>query len=349
MRPPRPHTALTHAGVLRRIVRRMKTQRSVLLGGVVLGLFGVVACTNGDGDRLAPRPPPPAGAVPGALDGAHQAYLDGDYLALGERVRDVLLDARSSVLVKENAFALLDKAYEFQKGQLPSRSVLPSGMDGVKYGVVRGMSQQRPFYRVYLYGRMKDAAQVRNLSVRLLPDEPLLDTTTGPAQLSVKPEGSSGLQRFVLEREVAELPRDGVLAVHFEMQDGTTSDSWFIAHAAASSATPEIQSPGPSSAIAAGHPLVQWTPFRSPEYLPFERRTLSVYVGDSAEGTAWDYWTQDHGELGAVKIGDHPPAARTSLLPGDYWLNVTCGETRSFGPITLARESRTSLGFHVVP
>jgi hypothetical protein len=327
----------------------MKTKH---LGGVVLGLLGALGCTNGNPDRsapVAPPPAPPSAATPGALDAAHQAYLDGDYLALGERVRDVLLDARSSELVKENAYALLDKAYEVQKGHLPSRSTLPAGMEGVKYGVVRGASQQRPYYRVYLYGRMKDASQVRNLAVRILPDEPLLDSITGPAQLSVKPEGSSGLQRFVLEREVPELPRDGVLSLHFEMQDGTTSDSWFITHSAGSSATPEIQSPGSSSAVAAGHPLVSWTPFHSPEYLPFERRTLSVYVGDSAEGTAWDFWTQDYGDLAAVKIGDHPPAARTSLVPGDYWLNVTCGETRSFGPITLARESRSSLGFHAVP
>lgn len=327
----------------------MKTR---LLGGVVLGLLGTLGCTNGNNDRGAPvsaPPPPPPAVAPGALESAHQAYLDGDYLALGDRVRDVLLDARSSDLVKENAFALLDKAFEVQKGHLPSRFVLPPGMEGVKYSVVRGQSLQHGYYRVYLYGRMKDASQVRDLSVRLLPDTPMLDTSAGIGQLSVKAEGSSGMQRFVLEREVPEVPRDGVLAIHFGMKDGTVSDGWVITHAAAASATPEIQSPSASSTVPAGHPVVSWTPFRSPEYLPFERRTLSVYVGDSAEGTAWDFWTQDYGDLAAVRVGDHLPAARTSLIPGDYWLTLGCGETRMFGPITLARESRSQLGFHVVP
>lgn len=322
----------------------MKTR---LLGGVVLGLLGALGCTNAPSPSSSPPPPPVA--APGALDSAHQAYLDGDYLALGDRVRDVLLDARSSDLVKENAFALLDKAFEVQKGHLPSRFVLPPGMEGVKYAVVRGQSQQHGYYRVYLYGRMKDASQVKDVSVRLLPDTLMLDSAAGIGQLSVKPEGSSGMQRFVLEREVPELPRDGVLSIHFGMKDGAVSDGWAITHSAASSATPEIQSPSSSSTVAAGHPLVSWTPFRSPEYLPFERRTLSVYVGDSAEGTAWDFWTQDYGDLAAVKVGDHLPAARTSLVPGDYWLTLGCGETRMVGPITLARESRTQLGFHVVP
>jgi len=219
----------------------------------------------------------------------------------------------------------------------------------VKYGVVRGASPQRPFYRVYVYGRMKDATQVRSLAVRLLPDRALLDSAARIGELSVAPDGTSVMQRFVLEREVAELPGDGVIAIHLELKDGTTSDGWVIAHASASSATPEIQTPAASSAVAGGQPLVRWAPFRSPQYLPFESRTLSVYVGDSAEGTAWDFWTQNYGALAAVKIGDHGPAAKTSLIPGAYWRNVTCGETRTFGPITLARESRTSLGFHVAP
>lgn len=348
MRVRTPHTALTLAGKARCIFRRMKIQS---IGGVVLGLFGAMGCTNGNSDRTtsAPLPAPPPAAAPGALDGAHQAYLDGDFLALGDRVRDVLLDARSSDLVKENAFALLDKAYEVQKGHLPSRFTLPPGIEGVKYGVVRGVSPQRPFYRVYVYGRIKDATQVRNLAVRLLPDQPLLDSAARIGELSVKPEGTHGMHRFVLEREVAELPRDGVIALHLELNDGTTSDGWVITHAGASSATPEIQAPAASSAVAGGHPLVSWTPFRSPEYLPFERRTLSVYVSDSGEGTAWDFWTQDYGDLAAVKIGDFAPAARTSLIPGDYWLTLSCGEDRTFGPVTLARVSRTSLGFHVVP
>ena len=56
-----------------------------------------------------------------------------------------------------------------------------------------------------------------------------------------------------------------------------------------------------------------------------------------------------YGELGAVKIGDHAATAqKTSLVPGDYWLNVACSEGRKFGPVSLTRESRSVSSFRVV-
>jgi hypothetical protein len=56
-----------------------------------------------------------------------------------------------------------------------------------------------------------------------------------------------------------------------------------------------------------------------------------------------------YGELGAVKIGDHAATPKkTSLVPGDYWLNVACSEGRNFGPVSLTRESRSVSSFRVV-
>src|SRR4051794_10682473 len=104
-----------------------RMNNSILLSALVTC---AVACTDASPARQNEPPPPPAAAsAPGALQAAHDAYLEGDFLAVGDRVRDVLLDARSSELVKENALELLDKAYEVQKGKLPLRFVLPPGFE----------------------------------------------------------------------------------------------------------------------------------------------------------------------------------------------------------------------------
>jgi len=324
---------------------------------IAIGILGcataLAGCADGadkKSDQTA-RPAPAQAATPGTLQSAHEAYLDGDFVAVGERVRDVLLDTRSSDLVKQNAFELLDKAYEAQKGSLPSRFVLPPGFEGVKYGVVRGMSGQTPFFRIFVYGHTRDITHLKAVSLRRLPDEVLLDSTpvTGKDSLKLKHE-KVGYDTFVVERSFESLPADGVFSLRFDLDDGTSPEGWFISHAQSSSATPELRTPAPSTSTADVHPVVSWVPFRSPEFQPFEFRTLSVWVSrDGGDGVAWDIWMQNYGELGAVKVGDQPPAAKTSLVPGDYWLNVTCGEGRKFGPIAMTRESRTVAPFHVVP
>jgi hypothetical protein len=327
----------------------------LLLGIATCVISTLLGCDgSSSSDRRADVPPPVtpvAAAPPGALQSAHDAYLDGDFVALGERVRDVLLDARSSELVKENALALLDKAYDVQKGRLPSRFVLPAGFEGIKYGAVRGMSPQGPFYRIFLYGRTRDASHLAGVSVTRLPDEPLLesDATKGKGKLQIKHE-LPGWDTFVLERVVPALPGDGVLSLRLELDDGTVSEGWFIGRSLASSATPEIKTPVSSASVADTHPQISWAPFHSPEYLPFEWRTISVYVsGEAPNELVWDLWMKDYGDLASVRVGEHPAAKRVSLIPGDYWLNMTCGEVRMFGPIATSRESRTVMPFHLVP
>src|SRR4051794_28695468 len=71
-----------------------------------------------------------------ALDAAHEAYLAGDWIALGERVRDVLLQPNTPSSIADNAYALLDKAYEAQGANLPSAFVLPSDVKTMNYSQV---------------------------------------------------------------------------------------------------------------------------------------------------------------------------------------------------------------------
>jgi hypothetical protein len=327
-------------------------QRNVC--GVIMCGLALAACVDPAGEKksdvTAPQAVAPA-ATPGTLQRAHDAYLEGDFLAVGERVRDVLLDTRANDLVKENALELLDKAYEAQQGSLPSRFVLPPGFEGIKFSLVRDVNGQSASFRTFLYGRTRDISHLKSVTVRRLPDEVLLDSTPGSGKGSLKLRHDKvGYDTFVVERVLNALPADGVFTVRFDLDDGTSPEGWFISHSQSSTATPELRTPVPSTSTSDAHPVISWVPFRSPEYQPFELRTLSVWVGrDGADETSWDIWMQNYGELGAVKVGDQPPAAKTSLIPGDYWLNVSCGEGRMFGPVAMTRESRAVAPFHVVP
>jgi hypothetical protein len=229
--------------------------------------------------------------------------------------------------------------------------VLPPELEGLKFGAVHGASPQGPFFRIFMYGRIRDIAHLKRVVVKRLPDETLLDSAdgSGKGKLVIKHD-KPGYDTFVVERVVPTLPDDGVVSLRIELDDGTAPEGWFISHKLASSTTPEIRSPLSSASISDVHPLVSWVPFHSPEYMPFEWRTLSVYVSsETTKDTAWDFWTKDYGDLAAVHIGDHAPAAKTSLIPGDYWLNVTCSEGRMFGPIAITRDARTVGPFHLVP
>lgn len=145
------------------------------------------------------------------------------------------------------------------------------------------------------------------------------------------------------------LPKDGVFSVRVEIDRAPLFDTWFPASKLAATSTPEVASPTSANVVSDAHPVVQWKPFRSPEWAPFDRRRVGVYVSDTTtNNVAWYLWKEEAGELSRVRIGDHDGAKKTSLAPGSYWLALTGAESRSFGPITIDRRGQTGVPFNVV-
>lgn len=315
----------------------------------VASFVWLAACTGAENRTLDPTPAPTN--APSALQAAHEAYLSGDSTAMGERIRDVLLDPTSGELAKENAFELLDKAYDAQKGALPSRSVLPAGFENMKLGVMHGQGPNAPYGTIYLYVQAVEGtgAHVTEMSVRRLPGEVLLDLRSARGKLAIR-RNRPGFEDLVLEvTGVESPPADGVYAIRIAVDDGRLFDGWVIARGMASTATPEVLSPTPSISFSDPNPELRWTPFTSPQYAPFEQRTLSVYVHDEGNHkAAWDYWLASPGSLSTVRVGNHPAAPKTTLSPGSYWFSLTASEERKFGPVRLARSSQTGVPFNVV-
>lgn len=302
----------------------------------------------GESAPSAPTTPPPRGAS-GPLDAAHKAYLEGDFTAVAERIRDVLLDPASNDLVKENAYALLDKSYEVNGGRLPATSTMPAGYADLQYGVVRGIAQHgAPFYKLFARGRTRDASHIKGFTVKRLPDQVLLDKQAKKGTFDLR-DDEPGYKDFVIELEdLSSAPPDGVYTMRLELDDGTVGEGWFIAHGLTSSASPEVKTPLPSATLSDPNPLVTWVPFRSPEYLPFEERTLNVWVSlQDDDKSSWNLWTGDPKDLSSVRLGDHPGFPSAKLAKGDHWLSLGMGELRRFGPIRIVRNSVTVLPFHL--
>jgi hypothetical protein len=309
----------------------------------------LVGCTDGATSRPGDAPPAPAVAAPAGLQAAHQAYLDGDWIALGERVRDVLLDPSAGQLVRDNAYALLEKSYEVQGGKLPTAFKLPPDFEFIKYGTTRVSTPYGSSSSIYLYGRLRNAKRIKGITLRRLPGEILLDTATSRGKFDIRND-EPGFEDFSFDSgKIDALPADGVFTVRITLDDGSTSEGWFIGHALESTGSPELRSPAPSESLTDPNPLVAWSSFRSPQYAPFEKRNLNIWVSrEGEEKVGWNFWTGEPGETGAVRIGAHEGAAKTKLLPGDYWLAVTAGEERQFGPFKIVRGSQSAAPFHVV-
>jgi hypothetical protein len=308
-----------------------------------LSLCGAAAALGGCASAIseeATRDSAPL--VPGALTAAHEAYLDGDFLAVGELVRDVLLDPGASDRVKENAFELLDKAYEVQGGALPSRFKLPADYGSLQYVIFRNMTPNGPSFQVHARVLTRDPSHLTGFTVRRLPGETLLDKATGKGHFEVLHSPGvqkAGFDEVVLDSgPIAAPPADGVLSVRLELDDGTVSEGFAIGRALGSEATPEVRSPAPWASISDPNPKVAWAPFRSPQCASFERRAIGVQVAQAGvRDLVWELWS------------NNADAGKTALSPGDYQLLVVAGEIRSFGPVDLIRGSRTAQPFHVAP
>jgi hypothetical protein len=321
----------------------------------ILALTGLLGAPSGC--RQAPSTgthgdPPPASRS-SALDAAHADYLEGNFLGVTQRIRDVLTDAHADALARENALELLEKAYGTQNGTLPSDWTLPEGFEGIQYKQIRRSDPDGAGFEFLLSGRVKDPSRFTGLELRRWPDEVLLQRGTR-GTWSATPD-DDGWWYFSLESgDVASLPAPGVFTVRLAMSDGTTTEGWFVGDRLVASDTPVLSTPAPSEAIRGDHPTVRWEPFRSPEMAPFERRTLSVWLSrrgdDGNYASPWSLWQADPGERSDVKIGlPGQGGPEVALRAGDYHVSLTYGEWRKLGPIQLMRMARRAQGFHLAP
>lgn len=311
-------------------------------------LLVIAGCSSPSGEPASRSAKPIA---PPSLEAAHRAYLDGDLLALGDRIHDVLLDPSSSHLAKQNAFELLEKAYETSGGKLPSRFNLPAGYESLHLGYFHVATPHGPHYEIHMRILAADTSHIRGFSVRRLPGAVLLDKEAGIGHAYIRRDPaarSAGLEELIINSGPIETPpEDGVVEFRLSLDDGRTSEGFAITHNLASTTTPEINVPESSSDP---RPTIGWKPFVTPLYASHERRAIVIHVQDTRDhAMAWEFSTTKADERNEVRVGTGGWPENAKLGPGDYWVDVSEGEKRAFGPVLLVRLSRTGRNMRIVP
>jgi hypothetical protein len=305
------------------------------------------ACTDRRADSTRDLRPAPADAPP-ALTTAHEAYLAGDYVEMGERLRDVIVDPRAGELARDNAFALLESAYDATHGQLPARTTLPSFVRSITLGVMNGTNPSGPHRLVFLNMRVTEGrlSHLKDIRVTRLPSEPILALADKRGALRVTHD-EKGIEDISIDvRQLDVLPERGAFSIQVVFDDGPGIDTFVLANKLVASAQPEVTSPDVGQVFKDPHPEIAWHPYRSPELAPWEQR--SVYVGLSREkGVGWSFYKFEPGELGSVHVGD-PGTPSATLEPDSYWVSIMCAEERTFGGIRISRATHTGRPFSVV-
>jgi hypothetical protein len=269
---------------------------------------------------------------------------------MGERLKDVIVDPNAGELAQDNAFALLESAWEATRGHLPARAPLPPTVSGITLGVMNGANPFGAHRMVYVNVRVAEgrAAHVRDIRLTRLPNEPILALADKRGALRVKHD-VKGFEDVVLEiRHVDVLPDHGAFAIQVVLDDGPGLDAFVLANKLVASAPPEVTSPVAGQVLKDAHPEITWRPYRSPELAPWEARVLNVTVsrGPAYEG-AWTFYEWQPGERSYLRVGD-PGTPSATLEPDSYWLSVMCGEERTFGGIRIQRATDTGTPFRVV-
>jgi hypothetical protein len=274
---------------------------------------------------------------------AHEAYLAGDWVEMGERLKDVLVDPHAGELAQGNAFELLERAYEATHGNLPARTALPPTVKRITLGVVNGANPFGAHRMVFLDMRVAQGrtAHVKDVRLTRLPSEPILALADNRGVLQIK-HVEAGFEDIDVEvRGLETLPDRGAFGIHIAFDDAPAFDTFVLANKMVGSTQPEVTSPDVNQVLADARPEIGWLPYRSPQYASWEDRSVWMGISGSAKSMVWDFYKWAPGELASVPV-------TKSLEPDSYWLSVMCTEERTFGGIRLSRATESGRPFSVV-
>lgn len=318
-------------------------RKLTLLGGLTLATAAAAQSSAwlaaGDGTQVA------------SLVKAHQAYAHRDFLQMTTLVREVLADPNSGKVERQNALALVGKAFDENKGKLPADWSLPAPLTNLKFKHNRKELPDGVEYAYQLAVNGPEADSVTNIKLVKFPSEVILDREAGVGEWSTEPdEGGFYFEMYGGDGRDA-LP-EGLYLFTITTKDGTKFDGWFPLENLTSSASPTLDSPAVGETFTQPNPELRWQDFKSPEYKPSERRILAIDVGRLDGPTngwtgVWSHYEQDPARTSAV-IGVTPDSEGVEYLAdGKYWMSLTYFEQRKFGDLKLRRGSRTARPFYV--
>ncbi len=285
---------------------------------------------------------------------AHEAYVAADWPRMTSAIRGVLADGGASAAERANVLEVLEKGYEASEGRLPAEWTLPPEIVRVTLSQQYVAHAGGRSYRLKLKASAARRDTLKRLAMTRHPDEVVvLDSDSATMERNFE-QDDDGMSTFAVTTPDRDQPeQEGLYGLTFELASGTVVEGWTILSKLASTATPTLREPSPDHTYVTRTPRFAWEDFRSPQYAPFEKRNVLLYVG-SWEATrdpqwldVWSVWV-DEPSVTETHIGDPRGAPATGLADGRYNLGLMFHEHRVLGPVRLRRTSQTTRSFTVV-
>ena len=256
-------------------------------------------------------------------------------------IRDAIRDASGDPEVTRSGIALLEQLYLARGGQpIPVDWKLHPHLDRLKVSVVRRESAYWTEYGLRVWGKQKEAGSVQQIRLTDARGEVVLDRNAQRGTWWTAEDAEDGPEFEIAFWENSHAPADGLYDLHVEFTDGSQWDAWLILSGTAASATPSMAAPHADQVFRTSRPQFEFPDFRTPEYMPFERRSLWYSLRQRNDSrpflTQW--------EMSPTRTGF---AVKDALADGDYTVGVFYTEARRFGPILIGRNAGTTVPFTI--
>lgn len=286
------------------------------------------------------------------LTAAHHQFIKGDVAAMMTSLHRLFQDPKSSDLEKQNAYELLNKVYASRgRREIPVDWKLPTEVKKMKLSVRRRMGLDGATYRFGIGGLLEKENTIQQLQFIQYPDRVIVDKEKGIG-IWEETSSSDGPEYFIRSEPTKEAPKEGLYLLNLVMTNGKTMNGWVIVNDMVSTDNTNIVVPSMGQVFNTQNPTLRWEDFKSPEYKPYERRTLSGLVltrelNGAKEEERWEIWQRDPMKT-ETTVGVDPDGKGVSKLEkGAYILYVNYSERRKFGDIELCRDSATISPFYV--
>jgi hypothetical protein len=138
------------------------------------------------------------------------------------------------------------------------------------------------------------------------------------------------------------LNSSGLYELTGRLETGTTFSGWFVVTEPLASTTPVLTFPE-GQVFTTPTPTFSFVNYTSPEHRPFEARTLLVLINlhPTPEPPFPNVVTKliPDPQFSSLTIGKGPLSGVGPLASGEYRFVLFYRESRSFGPLTIVRES----------
>lgn len=286
-----------------------------------------------------------------ALNKASAAYLAGDFKKMTVEIKNVFLAQPNDPLIKENAFELLNKAYQVsgERG-IETDWHLPSEITNMKISVRRDQNDV-PKYALTIYGNLTASGMIKQLRVTHFPDQVIMDKLAGIGDFSDEEDAKTPGFFYVGNNNHEPIPT-GLYLLRVELINGKVVDGWFlIDEDMNATANPDVTAPAMGQVFQTGNPTFRWLNFQTPQYKPYETR--SVWIGVS-KVTSSDHndqkWIlhQNSPILQEATIGSTVDGIGVRKLDdGRYFFQIKYHERKRFGDVLIGRDAMTTRAFSV--